>query len=147
MKSNGSKGQLKKLDGRMVRDLSRVFDSKIMAQARKIAARYTVILEPHMRLGFVATCVEMPNVFTHGKTEAQCIKTTREALSIAVAVMLEQGDAPPAAASEELRDQQINIRLTAKEKLLLESAAKRLGYRGISDYVRSAALSHIRKSA
>jgi predicted RNase H-like HicB family nuclease len=147
MKSNGSKGRSKKLDEKKIRDLSRAIDAKVMARSKKVAAGYTVIIEPHGRLGFVANCVEMPNVFTHGETETKCIKTAREALAIAVAVMLEHGDNPPVPATENARDQQVNIRLTAKEKLLLESAAKREGYRGLSDFMRSVAMSQIRKSA
>lgn len=66
---------------------------------------------------------------------------------VGVAVMLEAGQTPPLAACEEQRTQQINIRLTAEERLLIESAAKRRGYRGISDFVRTAALAQTRKVA
>ena len=34
------------------------------------------------------------------------------------------------------RSEQMNIRLFAEEKALLEAAARKLGYRSISDYVR-----------
>jgi uncharacterized protein (DUF1778 family) len=38
------------------------------------------------------------------------------------------------------RDQQVNLRLTAEERLRLDAAASREGYRSLSDYVRAAAL-------
>lgn len=54
--------------------------------------------------------------------------------------MLEMGEKPPAPASEALRGVQLNIRLTYEEKLLLEAAARRDGFRSVSDFVRAAAL-------
>ena len=91
--------------------------------------------------------MEYPNVFVHAKTSDACIRKTREALMVGVAVMLEAGDAPPLAASEEQRTHQVNIRLTAQERLLIDSAARRRGFRGISDFVRTAALAQTRKIA
>ena len=68
----------------------------------------------------------------------------REILTTAVAYMLEVGEVPPAAASENKRTEQINIRLTVEEKLLLEERARSKGFRGISDFVRSASLAGLR---
>jgi uncharacterized protein (DUF1778 family) len=44
-------------------------------------------------------------------------------------------------ASAGRRQRQLNIRLTEDENLRLEEAARRQGFRGVSDYVRFAALS------
>jgi uncharacterized protein (DUF1778 family) len=38
--------------------------------------------------------------------------------------------------------EQINVRLTPEEKLLLEEMARSKGFRGISDFVRSASLAN-----
>ncbi len=75
-----------------------------------------------------------------GKTISACAKNVLEATTAAVATILEMGDTPPSAAREGKRDQQVNIRLTAEEKLRLEEAARRDGFRGLSDYLRSAAI-------
>ena len=55
--------------------------------------------------------------------------------------------APPKAASSGNRMEQMNIRLDAEEKLLLQEAASQRGFRSISDYVRAVALGDARKSA
>ena len=65
---------------------------------------------------------------------------TREALAVAVATLLEAGDVPPPPASEGKRTEQVNVRLTPEEKLLLEEAARSRGFRGLGDFVRSSAL-------
>ena len=75
-----------------------------------------------------------------GKTANQCIENTREALTAAVAYLLEEGQRPPQPASEGTRTMQVNVRLTAEEKALLEVTAKRKGFTGLSDYVRAAAM-------
>jgi uncharacterized protein (DUF1778 family) len=54
--------------------------------------------------------------------------------------MLEDGQVPPAPASEQKRTEQVNVRLTTEERLLLEEAAHNKGFRGISDFVRTTSL-------
>jgi len=122
-------------------------DVKALVRAKDIVADYTVVLQPHERLGFIGSAAEMPTVFADGRTANRCIERVREALAVAVAVMLEQGQSPPAPASERRREMQVNIRLTAEEKLLLEQAARQRGFRGISDFLRSVALAETRRSA
>ncbi len=56
-----------------------------------------------------------------------------------VATLLEQEIEPPVPASEK-RSEQLNVRLTSSERIRIESAAKRQGFRGVSDFVRAAAL-------
>lgn len=129
------------------RDLRKAISEKTMALARKIAAEYSVLLRPSDEHGFSGTCLEYPMVLVHGSTATQCAKKLREAVAIGVAVMLDAGEAPPLPASGERRNQQVNIRLTSEEKLMLEEAARRRGYRGLSDFMRAAAMSQTRRSA
>jgi predicted RNase H-like HicB family nuclease len=138
--SNGTSGRPEP------RDLRKTLDPRLLARAKAIADQYTIALEPNPRVGFMGTALEFPTVFISAKGADQCVEKLREALMVAVAVMLEAGEAPPMPATEERRDQQINIRLTSEEKALLENLAKRRGFRGISDLVRTAALSETRKA-
>ena len=59
----------------------------------------------------------------------------------ATGVREEQGETPPPPAGEGARTEQVNIRFSAEERLALETAARQQGFRGVSDYVRAAALS------
>ncbi len=86
--------------------------------------------------------LELPTVMSDGKTAEECVKNTREALVVTVAYLLETGKIPPTPASDAMRSMQLNIRLTAMEKAFLEQAAHKGGFRGLSDYVRHAALTH-----
>jgi hypothetical protein len=82
----------------------------------------------------------MPHVFGDGKTPAECVENVREALVGAVAHMLEQDQRPPTPAREGTRTEQVNVRLTAEEKAILEATARRKGFKGLSDFIRAAAL-------
>lgn len=75
-----------------------------------------------------------------GPTIGKCAEQVLEATTAALATLLERGEHPPSPSREGKRDQQLNIRLTAEEKLALEGLAAREGYRSVSDYVRAAAL-------
>lgn len=119
--------------------LDRPFDPELFARARKIALQYRVITEPEGREYF-GTSVEMPGVFVHGATEAQCVAQAREALTVAVATMMELDQRPPSPASDERREAQVNIRLTPNERMRIEETARQEGFRSISDYMRHTAL-------
>ncbi len=119
--------------------IDRPFPPEVVKQARQIAEPYQVILsceEGH----WYGRGLELPNVFGDGKTVNECVKETREALCGAVALMLEQGQRPPAPSRIGTRTTQVNVRLTAEEKALLESTAQRKGYSGLSDFIRTAAI-------
>ncbi|NOT00380.1 MAG: type II toxin-antitoxin system HicB family antitoxin [Phycisphaerales bacterium] len=118
--------------------MDRPFEPRILERARAIVARYRIVLEPNDELGYIGSAVEMPNAYADGKTPEQCVAATREALTAAVATMIEMGKRPPVDRGQ--RSMQVNIRLTAHEKLILEDAAARRGFRGISDFLRTAAL-------
>jgi hypothetical protein len=80
-----------------------------------------------------------------GKTPDECVAATRDILTTAVAYMLETGETPPPPASDRKRTEQVNVRLTAEERMLLEEAASSKGFRGISDFVRAASLVQAKK--
>jgi len=65
---------------------------------------------------------------------------TRKALTATVATLLEQDERPPTPAMIGRRTQQVNVRLTAEERLLLDAVAKRKGYSGMSDFIRAVAV-------
>jgi predicted RNase H-like HicB family nuclease len=121
------------------KDLNRPFDPKILRQAAEIAEKYQMVIWKEDNY-YYGHGVELPRSFGGGKTVGACVAETRQAFVVTVATILEDGEAPPPAAVEEIRTEQINVRLTAREKLQLEAAAKQKGFRGVSDYVRSAAL-------
>ncbi len=120
--------------------IDRPFKSDIVKRAREIAHQYRLILEPEAEVGFIGRSIELPSVFADGESADDCVAATREALEVAVATMLESGTSPPAPSTRGVRQAQVNIRMTAEEKLLLEDAARRGGFRGVSDYIRSSVL-------
>lgn len=105
-----------------------------------LANEYQIILKAHPRGGFTGCAVEMPLVFAHADGELECLAATRKALAEAVAHLLETGGRPPAPADEHKREVQLNIRLTADERIRIQEKARQAGFRSLSDYVRRAAL-------
>ena len=124
--------------------IDRPFNANMWSRAEEIASQYGFLIQPHEDVGYFARGLEMPNVFADGRTPEACVRSIREALAVAAATMLEMGETPPPPAAESVRREQINIRVTAEEKLRLEEAARSKGFRGISDFVRSTTLSSLR---
>lgn len=116
------------------------FDPAIRARAEEIALQYHIMLEPHERQGWMGTAVEIPTVFSSGKTPDRCVEATQKALTVAVATMMEAGIEPPEPLSTDKREEQLNIRLQPREKLILQQSAVRQGFRSVSEYVRVVAL-------
>jgi predicted RNase H-like HicB family nuclease len=119
--------------------VDRPFEPAILAKARKIAEQYQVIVafeDGH----WYGRGLELPGINGDGKTVSRCVRDTREALAAAAAYLIEEGQTPPAPAQAGTRTKQVNVRLTAEEKVLLETAAKQKGFQGLSDFVRAAAL-------
>lgn len=142
MPKRSTKSAAKKTPGPV---LSRPFDPALLQRAKQIAAKYGFLVQPHPDVGYLARGLEMPNVFADGRTAEICVREIREALTAAVATLLEIGQTPPSPAVDQReRREQINIRLTAEEKLSLEEAARRKGFRGISDFVRTTTLGEVR---
>lgn len=122
------------------RRLSRPFAPSVLARAREIAQQYRLVIEADDEVGFFGCTVEMPLVMADGRTVQACARNVLDATIASVATLLERDERPPSPAREARRDQQINIRLSAEEKLRLEGLAAREGFRSISDFVRSSAL-------
>jgi predicted RNase H-like HicB family nuclease len=124
--------------------IDRPFDPEVLRRARKIADSYQIVL--HYEDGeYYGRGLELPNVINDGKTPDECVTATRDILTTAVAYMLETGETPPPPASGKKRTEQINVRLTTEERLLLEEAARNKGFRGISDFVRIASLTQAKE--
>ena len=121
------------------RKIDAPFSPDVLRRARALADRYQIVVS--MEVGeYYGRGLELPLVMDDGATPQACVANTREALVVTVATMLELGQTPPSPASDEKRDQQINIRLSALEKAALEEAARQAGYSGVSEFVRAAAL-------
>src|SRR5687767_12730777 len=113
--------------------IDRPFDSAILRRAKSVAAQYQIVLQ--FEDGeYYGRGLEMPYVMNDGKTPDECVKATRESLAVAVAVLLEEGEMPPAPASGGKRSEQINVRLTTEEKQLLENVARNRGFKGLADF-------------
>lgn len=123
--------------------IDRPFDPEVLRQARAIAEKYQVVLRFEDGEYYGRT-VEFPGAMNDGKTVQECVENTIDITTTAVAYLIEQGQVPPAPASEERRDQQVNVRLSSFERLVLEEAARTRGYRGISDFMRAATLASVR---
>jgi predicted RNase H-like HicB family nuclease len=121
-------------------DIRRPFDPKLLARARRIAATYQVVMWTEDGEYF-GRGVELPMTFGDGPTADECMQKTREALTVTVAYMIEQGEAPPAPASEASSTEEISLRVTAEEKLRLETLAAQRGFKGVADYLRAQGLS------
>ncbi len=142
--SRSSKNSSK--SGTKSKALNKPFKESIVRKARKIVADYRIILERNERLGFIGSSVELPTVFADDKTPEKCYRAAEDALMVAVATMIECGQRPPQPASAGRRTEQVNVRLTAEEKLLFANAAMNLGFKGISDFIRNTALNNVLSS-
>ena len=119
--------------------LDRPFDQRILAEAKAIAGRYKIVLEFDAG-DWYGSGLELPTAFGDGKTPQAAVADTRQALILAVAYMLEKGQTPPTPAREGKRSVQVNVCLTPREKITLESKAQAQGFRGLSDFIRSSVL-------
>jgi len=89
---------------------------------------------------YIGCTVEMPSSFGEGATIEACAKDTLKAAIAGICTLLEIGERPPSPARAGLRDKQLNIRISGNEKLALEAAAEREGFRSVADFVRAVAL-------
>jgi predicted RNase H-like HicB family nuclease len=111
----------------------------VLAAARDAAAKYQIVVQFEDGEWY-GRGLEMPHVFGDGPTAEACVANTREALTVAAAFLIERGQRVPAPAATGRRSEQVNVRLTAEEKLLLEASAKNKGFSGLSDFIRAAAV-------
>jgi predicted RNase H-like HicB family nuclease len=85
-KSKTTSGRSKALD--------RPFDPDVWRRATEIARRYQVVM--WFEDGdYYGRGLELPGVMADGKTPDACMEQTREALTVAVATLLEDNEAPP----------------------------------------------------
>jgi predicted RNase H-like HicB family nuclease len=119
--------------------LNKPFNRNVLVTAKKVAEKYGVILS-FENGEWYGRGLEMPNVFGDGKTPDECVENTKNGLISAVAHLLEQGEVIPAPASERKRTEQVNIRLTPEEKVILGASAKSKGFQGLADFIRAKAL-------
>jgi len=126
-------------------DPARPFDPVIWKKAERIARDYAIVIQQSEEFGgYFGRGVEFPGVMGDGTSPEACIASVREGLTLATATLLEKGEVPPMPNSAtENRDQQVNVRLSRFEKLVLEDAARSRGYRGISDFMRAATLANL----
>lgn len=123
------------------------FDPQVWDKAHKRAVDYHITLEKNHRLGFIGSCVELPNVYADGTDAQGCYEATLQAVTVAVAAMLESGQRPPVPAGAGKRTLQVNVRLTPEEKALLSNASAILGFSGLSDFMRNSAMEKVAGSA
>ncbi len=125
------------------RQLDRPFAAEIRERAAEAVGDYQIIVTSEEGQWY-GRGLEMPHVFGDGPTPAKCIENTREALRAAVSYLLEQGQTPPSPAKQGKRTTQVNVRLTAEEKAILEGTARRRGFQGLADFIRASALESAR---
>ncbi|HEY2584417.1 MAG TPA: hypothetical protein VGI81_01485 [Tepidisphaeraceae bacterium] len=119
--------------------IDRRFDAGVLRRSRDIAGKYQVILQ-HEGGEYIGRGLELPNAYEDAKTADECVRKTREMFVTVIATMLEDGEVPPPPASAGKRTEQVNVRLSAEEKLVLEASARRRGYAGLADYIRVVAI-------
>lgn len=129
----------------MIRKGDHIIDDASLAEGERLARNYRIVLQPHERKGFQGTVLEMPTVFAFGSDPTSCVNATYETLAVGLASMIDEGVEPPPPVTERKRTCQMNVRLTAEEKLILQETASQRGYRSASDYVRTVALKDSRR--
>ncbi len=124
--------------------LRRAFAPKTVEEAQSLASGYTIIVEPSEELGFVGSSLELPGVLADGKTRSACVDETLIALVEVVATMLENNDVPPRPLPcFDARTEQVNIRISGREKMAMKKVVSSFGYKGISDFMRRIVLEWI----
>lgn len=119
--------------------IDRPFDPAVLERAREIAGHYQMVLQFEGGRWY-GRGVELPNTANDGADAAECAANVRDIFVTHVAYMLETGKTPPRPASAGGRTEQMNIRLSVEERLLLATAAQSRGFEGVGDFVRVAAL-------
>ena len=121
-------------------DLESAFGADTLVIAREIVAGYHITTERSDRPGFIGSSIELPTVFAEASTPSECYNAAEEALTGAVATMIECGQKPP---QSSLRTEQASIRLTPYEKAWLSQRATDLGFKGVSDFIRNRIISSL----
>lgn len=122
--------------------LDRPFAPGVLKRAKEIVARYQVIVGLEEDGEYFGRGLELPFAMGSGKTPTACVESTRGSMVALVAYMIESGEKPPIPASAQTRLVQLNVRVSAEEKLIFEEAARQKR-QGLSDFIRDAALQRI----
>ena len=133
-------------DGRW---LARPFDPATVAEAERIVADYDFVVEWSEEDGcYYVGCRELEQMpLGDGDTISAAIALGREGMILHVAHLLEEGRTPPLPdgwCSEDVRDRPLSISFDGEQLERLERSAKAAGFRGVSDFVRHAALEKAR---
>jgi predicted RNase H-like HicB family nuclease len=122
--------------------VNRPFDPAVLEKARRIAEQFRIIIR-HEGGHYYGQALELPGAMNDGKTPGECLANTIDIVTTTIATMLELGEIPPLPASDERRDEQVNVRLSKLEKITFEEAARSRGFRGLSDFMRAATMSSV----
>jgi predicted RNase H-like HicB family nuclease len=109
------------------------------AQAANLAERYRITLWREED-GWYGRCVELPYCMGDGRTPKAAIESTKQAIVAGLSADLARGIPAPIPAREGIRSEQVNVRLSADERELIQANALRAGFKGLADYIRSTAL-------
>lgn len=123
-----------------------VRDRDLIARAEAAARDYRIVLDATDSGGFIGSVAEMPGVMAEGRSAEECVEFTRRALVIGIMALLRRGHTPVPSLKQRRREgelrreDQLNLRLSADEKRMLEQAARKQGFRSVSEFVRTRAL-------
>ncbi|MDP7071229.1 MAG: hypothetical protein QF561_07785 [Phycisphaerales bacterium] len=120
-------------------DVDRPFGQSDLSRARSHANHFSIVVEQDDGWWY-GRSVELPGVMGDGRTPQAAVAATRAAVITALATMFEEGDVPPTPARLGARTEQVNIRLSAEERLRIEALARQGGFKGMGDYMRAMAL-------
>lgn len=120
--------------------VDRPFAAKHLAAAKKALDAYEIILS-HENGEWIATWMEHDSVIGAGATPQAAVEECRGCMEALLAYMAEEGQKFPPCAKEEVRTEQVNVRLSLREKAILDRLSKNRGFRGVADFLRSLALS------
>src|ERR1700729_2404113 len=105
-----AKKSTRRVESQNNRVVDHPFDPKILERAKALAWRYQIVLEPDEDCGYIGSSLELPYVYADGLTADECVQAVREAMTAAIAYLLEIGQVPPVPAKEQVRNKQVNIR-------------------------------------
>jgi|GEM_PF-5920973 predicted RNase H-like HicB family nuclease len=97
---------------------------EVVEEAERIVRGYSTFMKPHSSSGYMGYALELPAVVARGETQEECLSALRESLIHSVAMMLAQDRKPPVPARDR-KVEQINVRLSAEEKLALMELARK----------------------
>lgn len=122
------------------------FDATVLERARALANQYRIQLRQLKKKGganYVAHALEVPTARAAAYTPDDAVAEVRRQAVLIVAEMMDEGRKPPFPAGDARRSEQVNVRLTMEEKMMLEDCARQEGFRGLSDYVRAAVVAKL----